>query len=142
MCDIPGVSHAGGFEQQDRHFVIGHRPVFDSTRHDEAVARAKVDGAVAELDAEGAFQAQEQLVDVFVQVPDELALELDELDLLPVQARDDLRTPVVGDRVEMAAEVDGVHRVAPPTSLQAAKPGRVRFQFLPGRWQKLKSDPT
>src|SRR5262249_42956169 len=58
---------------------------------------------------------QEQLVLVLVMVPEELALELDQLDLLAVQLADDLGTPLVLEPGELFADVhffDRTHGMA------------------------------
>jgi hypothetical protein len=51
---------------------------------------------------------REQLVGVLVGVPDELALQPDELDLVVVDPRDELRRPELAEEGELRLEVDDV----------------------------------
>ena len=68
-----------------------------AARHDEELAAFEPHLAIAELHSESPIDDQKQLVLTVVVVPDELALELDELDVLTVQLADDARIPVVGE---------------------------------------------
>jgi hypothetical protein len=82
--------------------------VLDAARHDEQVARAELDDAVAELHAEAAAVHEEQLVGVVVVVPDEGALQPGELDVLAVERRDHVRAPRRADAREGVGEGHGV----------------------------------
>src|SRR5262245_48362426 len=90
VAHVARVQRRGRLEEQDVSLLLGHRPVFDAPRDDQELARFQPDVPVAELHAEAAVHDQEQLVLALVVVPDERALELDELDLLAVQLADDL----------------------------------------------------
>jgi hypothetical protein len=93
--------------------VLGHRPVFDVPRDDQELALPQPDVTVSELHAEPAAHHQDQLVLVVVVVPDELADELDQLDLLAVQVADHLRTPVVVEQAEHLPQVHLLHSPLP-----------------------------
>jgi hypothetical protein len=80
--------------------------VFDAPRHDEEFALFQPNVPVAKLHAKAALDHQEQLVLVIVVVPDELALEFDQLDELAVQLASDLRLPVGGEAGKLVAEID------------------------------------
>jgi hypothetical protein len=58
--------------------------VLNALRDDEELSGRECDVAIAELDYEAALEHEEQLVRLLMMVPHELALELRELDLLPV----------------------------------------------------------
>jgi hypothetical protein len=62
--------------------------------------------AIAELHVEPAVHYEKQLVLGVVSMPDELALELDELDVLAVELADDLRVPAGIEPGERFAKVD------------------------------------
>ena len=109
MLDVAGVADAGRLEEEHLHLLFGHRPVLDAVRHNEKLARAKLDGAVAELHPEPPADHQKQLILRLVLVPDEFALELDELDLLAVQDPHDLGAPVLVDLRELVCQADLVH---------------------------------
>ena len=67
---------------------------------------AQGDLAVAQPDRQAAVEHEEELVGVGVAVPDELALDLDDLDLVVVKGRDHLGGPVVADVGQPVLEVD------------------------------------
>ena len=50
---------------------VGDRAVLDAFRHDEKFTRFKVNVPFAELDRQAALQDEEEIVGVFVLVPDE-----------------------------------------------------------------------
>ena len=75
--------------------VDGDGTVLDAARDDVKFARCKIDvgfgaGGVAEIDAELAAEDVEEVVGVGVGVPDELALYLDDHDVVTVVGGDDL----------------------------------------------------
>jgi hypothetical protein len=62
--------------------------------------------AVAQLDQQPAFNHQEELVFILVQVPDKLAFDLDELQVRVVDFAGDSRLPVVLNQAEFLSKVD------------------------------------
>ena len=81
-------------------FEIGSvSKVFTSILLADMVARGevKLDDPIPQLDLEMTVQDEEQLVLVFVVVPDELPFELGQLDLLSVQLSDDPGAPVIAE---------------------------------------------
>jgi hypothetical protein len=82
-------------------------------RHDSHLTGTEDDRSVPELDRQQTLQDQEQLVFLGVRVPDELALELDQLDVLAVELRHDPRAPALVEARELLGQVDSlgpVHR--------------------------------
>ena len=75
--------------------ALGDRAVLDTTRNDEELPRSNRDTAIAQLDRELALGDEEQLIGVLVGVPDELALDLDHLDLVVVESGHRLGRPVL-----------------------------------------------
>jgi hypothetical protein len=69
-----------------------------------------VQGEVFSCDDPSHFRSpsedEEEVVRVFVLLPDELALDLDYADVVLVDAGDDLRSPVLSERAELLGEVD------------------------------------
>ena len=94
---VAGVLDGGGFEEQYFDFVVGYGAVVDSAGHYYEVAFGERDGSVAELHAEAAANDEEELVFGGVIVPDEFALELNELDVLAVEFANDAGIPVIGE---------------------------------------------
>src|SRR6266700_2784512 len=109
MLDIARIPGCCRLEDKDRGFLLGHRAVLDSPRHDDELARSELDLSVLELHPKSTAQSEEHLVFMFVVMPDERALELQQLDLLPVELADDLRPPVLGDESELRGETDLFH---------------------------------
>jgi hypothetical protein len=88
------------------HLVLRDGPVLDPLRNDEQVAGAQRDAAVAQLDRELTLQHEEEIVRVVVLVPDELALNLRDHDVVAVELGHGARLPVLGERGELLGEVD------------------------------------
>ena len=64
---------------------------------------------ISKLHREPALVDQEEFVLVLVLVPDERAVELDELHVLPVQLTHDLRVPMGSEQGELLRQVDLIH---------------------------------
>src|SRR5262245_65011782 len=65
-----------------------------------------MDATVPEVDPQPPLQDNEGLVRVFVVVPDEIALELHDLELIVVHFSDDLRLPLLVEQPEFLLKVD------------------------------------
>lgn len=72
------------------HFLRRTGLVFHAPGDHGHFARAQVDVAVAQVDAQLACQHDEGLVGVGMGMPDELAVQLDQLELVVVHLGDDL----------------------------------------------------
>ena len=88
--------------------LIGDRAVLDATRHDEDVALAELDVSVTKLDRQPPLEDEKEIVGVGVRVPDELAFDLPDLDLVVVVVADDARLEVLVDGRELLREIDGL----------------------------------
>jgi hypothetical protein len=80
--NIAGVERASRFEQQNVNFAVRNRAVHHPARHDHKLALADLQrffraSIVPVIHSKAAQHNQEQLVFVFVMMPDKLALELD-----------------------------------------------------------------
>ena len=73
---------------------------------------SQLDVAIAQLDGEAAAQHQEEVVGVVVLVPDELALDLHEHELVVVQVADDPGAVGPVEELELLCEIDLVIHVA------------------------------
>src|SRR6266699_6069564 len=80
--------------------------MLDAARHHQALARTELDHMVAEFDAEIASPYQEELVLAVVMVPRKRARDLDELDLLAIERRDDLGAPMLGEARELFVQTE------------------------------------
>ncbi|EHP43050.1 hypothetical protein OR16_10783 [Cupriavidus basilensis OR16] len=61
--------------------------------------------AVAKIDAQRALQHDERLIGLDMVVPEKIAFDLDQLELVVVHFGDDFRRPVLMDQAELVREV-------------------------------------
>ncbi len=71
--------------------------MLDAPGDDQHLSGVEGHGLVAKVDPDPTLHHEEELVLVLVMVPDELALQLGQLDVEVVDLADDLRAPVFGD---------------------------------------------
>src|SRR5688572_26746070 len=103
---VTRIHRRRGLEEEHVDFVLGDRAMLDASGNDQELAFLEGDVTIAELHREATLHNEEQLVLALMLMPDELALKLHELDVLPVQLPDDLRIPVRIKERELLAEVD------------------------------------
>lgn len=100
-CPFPAlvarIANSPRLQQQKLHFGGGKKLVLDAFGHDEHLPRLDGDGAVPKDDAQVSVEDQEGLVGVLVAVPDKIALNTDQLELVVVQLGDDAGLPLVAD---------------------------------------------
>ena len=89
MLDIPGIPDAGGLEEDELDLLDRHGAVLHTMGHHQALAGTEFDDPVTEFHPEVAPMDQEKFVLDVVMMPDELPLDLDELDLLAVERGND-----------------------------------------------------
>ena len=75
---------------------------------DEELSLAELNVPVAQLDRQPPLQDEKEVVRVGVRVPDELALELPDLNLVVVVVADDPRLEVLVEGRELLREIDGL----------------------------------
>jgi hypothetical protein len=63
-------------------------------------------GPISHVDAQDTFMDDEELVGLFVFVPDKISLDLAYLDQVIVDLADDLRRPTLGEQAEFGIEID------------------------------------
>ena len=88
---------------------LGSGAMFDSAWNDDEVSFAQCFHPVPELHVEGAPDDHEKFVLVFVLVPDKLALEFGEPDVLAVELADHPRIPMIRKLRELFADTDLFH---------------------------------
>src|SRR5262245_29535470 len=97
MRDVPRVQHTERLEQQDGRLFARDRPMLDAARNDDELSRLDLTHFVSKLHPQQTGQDEEELVFGLVMMPDELALQLDQLHSLSVEFADDARSPVFRD---------------------------------------------
>jgi hypothetical protein len=113
---VAGVRRAGWFNEQDVRFLFGHGAMFDVPGHYEHLAGAQGDAAVPHLNGQAALEYEEEVVGVVVLVPDKLAFDLDDHEVMPVELTDGSRLPVLRERRKFFRQVDGFHDGRSPRS--------------------------
>ncbi|OLT19875.1 hypothetical protein BJF81_07545 [Ornithinimicrobium sp. CNJ-824] len=124
---VAGVDNSTWLQQEGPDLSVRTGAVLDATGHHEKLSWAEDDVSVTELDRELSVDHEEQFVGVLMGVPDEVTLDLDQLDLVVVDPGDQLRGPVVGEPIELLAEVHDVvtHGHCPSPSGEEMSQGRV-----------------
>src|SRR5271157_3376582 len=85
--------------------LFGNWAMLDASGHDWKLAFLQPDIAVPELHPESPLDHQEQLVFVVMLMPNKLALEFHQLDVLPVQLANDPGAPVIVEEGELLTQV-------------------------------------
>ena len=85
----------GRFKKQHGDFFLRHGPMLHAARHDQKLSFVKRHAAVAKLHSKRAVNYQKKFIFIGVAVPDELAFELDQLDVLSVQFAHNARIPMI-----------------------------------------------
>src|SRR5262245_48135250 len=88
------------------HFRAGDGSMFNAPRHNQELPLLQRDLAIAKLHHEVALDDEKELVFKVVLVPDEVALELDEFDVLAIELPDDPWPPMVVNEGQLVLHVD------------------------------------
>ena len=88
--------------------VVRYGTMLDAARDDEELSLAELNVPVAQPDRQPPLEDKKEIVGVGVRVPDELAFDLPDLDLVVVVVADDPRLEVLGDGRELLREIDGL----------------------------------
>src|SRR5271155_4009320 len=124
IADIASVESGRWFKEHNVDFLAGNRTVLSTSRYDHEFTLLQLHGFFAArrifvVHAKVAVYHQEQLVLLVMVMPDEFALKLNQLDVLPVQLAYDFRRPMILKRGELLRQIDLVHhsKVAQKPSL-------------------------
>ena len=91
--NVSGVEGRNGLEDQDMSLIRRDGFVLDTARNDEELSFFEIHDAVSHVNAELAFEDQEEFVFVLMVMPDELPRELHNLHMLAVELADDAWAP-------------------------------------------------
>ena len=86
MLHVAGVARGRRLEEEHLDLLLRHRSMLHTARDDDEIAGGQLDRTIAKINPESAPQSEKHLVGVVVTVPDELPLELDQLDLLALSS--------------------------------------------------------
>ena len=95
-------------DQEDVRLLARYGTMLHPARDDEELSLAELNVPVAQLDRQPPLEDEEEVVRVGVRVPDELALELPDLNLVVVVVADDPRLEVLVEGRELLREIDGL----------------------------------
>src|SRR5580704_16551331 len=101
------IERAARFNQKEFDLFFGKWLVLNALGDDEHLPRPDMHGAVAKIDAQFAIENQKRLVSLGVIMPDEVALDTDDLELIFVHLRNNARLPEVFNQTELLEEIDG-----------------------------------
>src|SRR6185312_14862586 len=141
---VARVEHAARLDEQQLRFALGEWLVLDAFRHDEQLAFREIDRAVAEIDAQLAVEDDEGLVGVLVVVPDEIAFEPHQLELVVVHLGDDFGRPLLPEEPEFFREIDrAISHGLLPRRRRRASDGRAPAPHPTGiiQWWRSSASP-
>jgi hypothetical protein len=104
---IAGVHDAGRLDQDNVRFALSKRAVLDAAGYNEELSGPQGHVAIAHLDGQSSARDKEELVGVIVGMPNELAVELDHLDLIVVHPGNHLGRPLLGEEGELFGDING-----------------------------------
>jgi hypothetical protein len=89
--------------------LFGYRAVLDPLWDDEQLAWTKRDITLAHANGDVPLEDKEEVIRVFVYVPDELTLDLNHHQIVTIELADYARLPVTFESSEFVCEIDGLH---------------------------------
>jgi hypothetical protein len=92
---LASVQRTARLYQKHLHFFCGEWLVLDALWNDEQFARAQQNGSIPEIDAKFTFQHKEGFIGLRMIVPDEIAFDPDDLELIVVEFGNDPRLPLL-----------------------------------------------
>ena len=103
------IRRARRLDEQEMCFLLRPRTVTHTLGHHENLPGAKRDVALGHLDDETAGKDEEEVIGIGVLVPDELALDFDDHEIVAVELTDSAWLPVLVKRGQLLLEVDWLH---------------------------------
>ena len=108
---IACIHDTTGFNEQHLAFIFSAGLVFHPFGNHIHVTFIQFDGLVLELDLHLAFDDDENFIGIFVMMPDEISLNLDQFKLIIVHLGDDLWRPVVRKLRQFLLQIDLFHSI-------------------------------
>src|SRR5882724_11024172 len=106
---VARVQRRHRLKQDHVDLLLCDRPMLGVARNDDELPLLDGYAPIPKLHREPALLDQKEFVLVLVPVPDERALELDELHVVSVHLPDDLRVPMGREQGELLRQVDLIH---------------------------------
>jgi hypothetical protein len=105
VSNAAGVERGCRLEQENVGFAGGNGLVLDAAWNDEELPGIEPHDTPSQVDVEVTVDDEEELVFAGVPVPDELTLQLGELDVLTVELADDSRAPALRELPQLLGEI-------------------------------------
>src|SRR5262245_66131844 len=102
---MAGIKYPTRLDQQQLDLVFGVRLVLYVLRDNEHLARRQLDRTIAKIDPQNALEDDERLIRMLVIVPNEVALQPHELELVVVHFGYDFRLPLLAKATELVAVI-------------------------------------
>src|SRR6185437_8234063 len=116
------IGHATRLYEEQLYLSFRAGLVPYSLRHDVHLAGGQTHYSILEVDSQCSIEDYEGLIGVLVVVPDEIAVDPDQRDLVVVHLGNDLWVPLVREQLEFASEIDCSMRHENLSSLPPARP--------------------
>src|SRR5581483_5799704 len=101
-----GIHEALRLYQKELHLSLRAGLVSHAFRYDKHLPGAQPYCSILEVDSQGPVENDEGLIRLFVVMPDEIAFDAHELELVVVHLRNDLGLPLLRDQLEFLRETD------------------------------------
>lgn len=112
--DIARMFCLGRLHQGQPAFILGHRSMHDTLGHDGELPGFKLGCVVLILDAQPTFDDVEKFIFIIMLMPNELASDFGDLEILIIDPADDLGRPILGHIIKVALRFcTGIMRLAP-----------------------------
>jgi hypothetical protein len=113
---VPCIEHPARFNQEQLDLLFREGLVLDALWDHEHLPRRNMGRAIPKIDPEITFYHDERLIGIFMIVPNEVTLQLHDLELIVIHLGDDLWLPLLVEQPEPLAEADRfVAHVTPPS---------------------------
>ena len=86
--------------------VVCHSTMFDPLRNHVHLASIQRDRPITHLDLERTLEYKKKVVGIRVRMPNELAIHLDDHEIVAVERADSSWTPVLSEGAELLREID------------------------------------
>ncbi len=117
------LEHPARLDEQQLDLPFRVRLVLDPLGNDEHLPRRHMDRAVAKVDPQLAVDHDERLIRILVVMPNEIAPQLHDLELIVVHPGDDLRPPLLVEQCELTS--------LPPTHVLRTRKTTKAYQKRP-----------
>ena len=103
---IACIGRACRLDKQQMRLFFSDGAMLNTLWNDEQFARAERDVALAHADGDATLENKEEIIGVVVRMPNELAFDLDDHEVVTIELTDHAWQPVTFKRSELVSEID------------------------------------